>query len=909
LADQLGKRSALSDYYEPLQAPGQMAWVELLQGEPLLILLDELPPYLSQARSRIVGNSDLAKVTTAALANLLAAVSRPELDNVCVVISDLESSYDEGSDLIKSAFKNLENEVGRLATYLEPVKQNSTEVYDILRQKLFAEMPAQDEIEAVGEAYATAVEEAKQMDVTDASPRQYARKVEDAFPFHFSMRDLYARFKENQGFQETRDLIKLMRAVVRHLWESGRAEEISLVHPYDLDLNHSETFSKVSKINAKLENAVSSDVASGGTAVAETIDDNRGGRDAEDLATLLLVASLPEALGGQKGLGKADLFSYLCRPGRDISKIEKEVFDPFYTRAIYLHGDSQGKLLFKDVKNVVAQVRDAAKSYNKEARLLELRSFLAERFAPHVGDVYQRVQVLPPVDEIEDEKDKVTLVLDEPTRGGGLSPDLERFYKQATNQNRLLFLTGQRGGLESLLEESAKLKGIKKVIEEMRAENMRETDPQFVSAQEIAERTRFNLLSAARETFTTLLFPYGDLRRADFHMNFDGNTYDGEEQIRQTLKQNRKFTTDVESETFQKKCEKRLFTRKEMDWKEVKRKAATQTRWPFHDPGALDYLKDRLVREGKWREAADGYVKKGPFAKEKTTVRVSEKRRRPDGTVQLSLTPVHGTTIYYEVRAEATPSSALVEAPDEFETSEMRVSFICVDESGAEDAHETGDAVTWENDIEIRNRQQPTGGGKVEVELEAAPDAQIKYTTDGSNPKLSGGIYDGTPFEVNPSETRFVMAVAESKGISSGQKKIRVREQGIQINPEAPLLWKTRHQMGTTKETYDFLDRVERFGAEVQGLTLGLTQNGEWAEVSFHPEMRFSKEKAEESLRHLRTFFDGGEAEITVQGILFEAGRDFNAWVKEEGKDISDLSASEIVQPEEKGADGTSLFD
>jgi predicted AAA+ superfamily ATPase len=47
LADQLGKRSALSDYYEPLQAPGQMAWVELLQGEPLLILLDELPPYLN----------------------------------------------------------------------------------------------------------------------------------------------------------------------------------------------------------------------------------------------------------------------------------------------------------------------------------------------------------------------------------------------------------------------------------------------------------------------------------------------------------------------------------------------------------------------------------------------------------------------------------------------------------------------------------------------------------------------------------------------------------------------------------------------------------------------------------------------------------------------------------------------
>ncbi|MGH8018245.1 MAG: DUF499 domain-containing protein [Opitutaceae bacterium] len=42
IAEQLGKRDLFRDYYSPLQAPGQTAWVNLLKGEPTLILLDEL---------------------------------------------------------------------------------------------------------------------------------------------------------------------------------------------------------------------------------------------------------------------------------------------------------------------------------------------------------------------------------------------------------------------------------------------------------------------------------------------------------------------------------------------------------------------------------------------------------------------------------------------------------------------------------------------------------------------------------------------------------------------------------------------------------------------------------------------------------------------------------------------------
>ena len=62
LAEQLNKKEVFKDHYAPLKAPGVTAWIELLQGEPTLIFLDELPPYLENARTIEIGSSDLSIV-------------------------------------------------------------------------------------------------------------------------------------------------------------------------------------------------------------------------------------------------------------------------------------------------------------------------------------------------------------------------------------------------------------------------------------------------------------------------------------------------------------------------------------------------------------------------------------------------------------------------------------------------------------------------------------------------------------------------------------------------------------------------------------------------------------------------------------------------------------------------------
>ena len=247
----------------------------------MLILLDELPPYLEYARSQQIGNSDLSQVTTTALANLLVAVSKEELSNVCIVISDLRATYESGSEQINRALENLKNEVGRSALVLEPVGLNTDDIYHILRKRLFEELPAEQEVWEVARAYAQAVREAKQIDITKASPERFAEQIKNSYPFHFAIRDLYARFRENPGFQQTRGLIRLMRVMVARLFseDGGGADGSYLIYAYDLDLNDQETLAEITQINPTLDNAISHDIASAGQAIAEIMDSNLGGTD------------------------------------------------------------------------------------------------------------------------------------------------------------------------------------------------------------------------------------------------------------------------------------------------------------------------------------------------------------------------------------------------------------------------------------------------------------------------------------------------------------------------------------------------------------------------------------------------------------------------------------------------------
>src|SRR5699024_2121237 len=412
IAEQLGKKDVFNDYYSPLMAPGQTAWINLLKSDkPTLILLDELPPYLQNAKSITVGAGNLADVTTTALSNLFNAVGKAELHNVCIVVSDLQATYESGSQLLQQSFKELENEIGRSAINIEPVGANTDDLYNILRTRLFEEVGTDEDVFEIIEGYKKNINEARQMRYTSFTADEIARGIQISYPFHPSMRDLFARFKEKPGFQQTRCYIRLTRLMVKDLFTGDlRAKNKYLVNAYDMDLNNGELITTVKGIKESISNGVSHDIADDGNSVAENMDSSRGNTDIQDLSKLILVSSLGNVSNAIIGLSMQELIGYMVEPGRDITGL-KQGLEEYSTKAWYLYKDKANRLYFKNIKNVNAELIDAINTYSYDFGKQAIKSFLVEKFTPKQKDCYQVVNVFPSISDIELERDKVTLIL------------------------------------------------------------------------------------------------------------------------------------------------------------------------------------------------------------------------------------------------------------------------------------------------------------------------------------------------------------------------------------------------------------------------------------------------------------------------------------------------------------------
>ena len=200
IARQLGKQEAFAPYYSPLQAPGRTAWTNLLKGPPTLILLDELPPYLDNAKSIAVGSSDLCEGHRHRAHAISSRRSpRSELGNVCIVLTDLVGTYAEASAQIATVLQQLQDEAQRHSMNLTPVQINTDEFYHILRKRLFKSLPKEP-----GRGRGRAgLRRSRPRSQADGHHGAIARAVCPARPIQLPLppgiKDLYARFRENQG--------------------------------------------------------------------------------------------------------------------------------------------------------------------------------------------------------------------------------------------------------------------------------------------------------------------------------------------------------------------------------------------------------------------------------------------------------------------------------------------------------------------------------------------------------------------------------------------------------------------------------------------------------------------------------------------------------------------------------------
>jgi len=182
-------------------------------------------------------------------------------------------------------------------------------------------------------------------------------------------------------------------------------------------------------------------------------------------------------------------------------------------------------------------------------------------------------------------------------------------------------------------------------------------------------------------------------------------------------------------------------------------------------------------------------------------------------------------------------------------------------------------------------------GDQWTVEFKAVPNpAEIRYTTDGSDPASLGAIYD-SPFQI-PTGCRFVQAIAIKEGIQSSIERIdmeQYRQKKVVIEPLKSLTWKTQAQ-GTmsAKAAFDFIERLIKYEGVAHGIIIDVFANDDSASVSYSAEAtaRFSGEQIKKILEKLQAVMEGSQVSLSVEQVKFEKGQQLIDWLAEIGRQV-----------------------
>ena len=747
----------------------------------------------------------------------------------------------------------------------------------------------------MAQAYAQAYRTAVQQGVMPGSYERWAQEIPESYPFHPGLHDLFARFRENPGFQQTREMLRLCRRMVADLWETKQAERATLVHPHALDFADQDVAGTLERINPALNNARGRDVANvQHNAVAEALSRELLNEIPTDAAKLLYLSSLAVGPNALQGLTPEEIAAYLCAPHRDVSSANVGLLTRLEEASWYLHRRTDGRWHYRNVKNVASAIRDRAEVMNDDARRKEVESYLRKTFDPagstlqRVGDqrhAYQKLLVFPTIEDIREAlgPNEVVLVLSQPSHAG-LNPDLETFWANETWRNRLMFLCGSETFTE-VSRAAAYMKAAQDQVAEFEAQRYTDGQPEMQQARASLDRHSTAFRSALRETFTQLHFPdvsSGRLEVASLRLDFLGNEFVGQLAILDTLKDQRKFRADVDSDGLRGEFEHFVFTAQEASWRDLLETAARRPDWYFLPPGGHETMKTAAIRKDVWREEGGGYLRRGPFPKEKTSVVVTRLGRNDStGRVTFQVSARHGDRVHYEEGG----SPATINSPriqnGRLETTALKVSFLALDSTGE---HEIGDPRAETNPITLRYDYAYRDSAR-RVALKATPKGTIRYTLDGSNPR-NGGVCDTG--EVVAQEGRDVLlAIAEAEGIWSEQLRVDVPKAGAgadggeTFKPDLhrPAEWRRRLSTSDRGRAFKILECLKRHRGTTAGadVTVSLqSRSDEYIVMTFGPNVTRSAEELEQIAVDLvgQLTGNGGTADVSllIASTRFDSG-------------------------------------
>ena len=836
IAKQLKKSEAFREFWTSgPKAPDEEDWLKLLEGErPVLILLDEMPPYFHYLATQSVGRGTVADIATRAFANLLTAAGKKS--NVCVVVSDLAAAYETGGGLVNQALKDARSELGRQERTITPVDLAANEIYDILRKQLFTKMPDAAEIADIASAYGQKLEEAAKAKTAHRGAEAIADEVAATYPFHPRLKNVVALFKENEHFKQTRGVIELVSRLLRSVWERTD-NDVFLIGPQHFDLSIAEVREKITEISG-MRDVIATDLWDGQfSSHAQVIDLDSGKDTAAQVGTLLLTASLSTAHNAVKGLTAEEVVECLVTPLREPSEF-LAALEKLDDLAWYLHRRDENRLYFDTQENLTKLLQNLANDAPENQIEELIRHRLSAMFKPTRRTVYQEVLPLPQLEKLAAQvrKGRVLAIVSPDAK---IPPEeIRRFFEDLSQKNNLCVLTGDKTQMASVESAARQLYATQKAdarIPQGHAQRGELEDKQATYEQ--------SFIATVSGLFDKVLFPIqrrgkeAELAQKPLNMTRDTTKpFDGEEQIEKTLVSDPlKLYVEVEAEfdAIRDKSEDLLWleNQDETPWAEAAARYAEQAGMPWLPPRGLDDLKAIACNQGLWEDIGNGYISKRPKKKRTAAQIVEESGPDDTGRVRLRVNTMHAgpaPRIHYAENGPVDDSSArLTENP--FTTKALQVAFLVIDRS---DQYETGEPEVWKNRLVLRNKLHEDGDRR-RVELFVAPEGEIRYTLDASEPR-DGKLYTG-PIAIDDDDV-LVRAFASAGDLETkAEFNFAAKgDDGIQIDDIRPawLVSRSGHKLDSRTSTFEGLKEAKDKGVSFEKVTLTIGQGAQIASVT-----------------------------------------------------------------------------
>jgi len=890
------------------RAPSEEEWRDLLRDRAVLILLDEMAFYLVHAAAQGPKEEGARAATLAGLAltNLFGAVrDYKECRRSVIVIADLQKDWEQGAeqlarimrsnDTLGGTLQSVNNEMSKGAQTIAPVDNTKDELYAILRKRLFKDVDASDkEIEAVADAFRAEINNARS--IIERPTMAIREEILVSYPFHFSTKHLIASFNDNPGFQKTRDVIRLMATIVRGLWEKGE-HEVSrhyLLSLESADFNDSTVSSRFIEIKKSLQDALQTDIANSGTSHAETLDQETDGL-ATRCARWIYAASLSEIR--PLGLTEAELAEYALAPGRSILGMH-DALKRLYDTCWYIEQTQSGRYYFHRHKNLNAQVNSYVNACTPMDRDAQIEAKLSEMFTPHDKRCYQKVAVLPPLDKVQLERDRTTLVICKP------DTDIQKFFSAEKYRNRVAFLTAvEQTGIFNVNKKAERLWAIHQVVDDLTAE-----DAQYRKARATLTEYQTELFLAIKGVFNKLYYPLIDEEgetalisaplldgyvdeKTGHHVKYrNEDASKGEFVVEATLRDANKFQVFSPGPNEDKvKAYQPLRNRIETflfpgtgrtTWEQIKEGAAVRGHMLWTEPGTFERLREALITAGEWREEA-GQIQKPPF-EEMTGVVIEYARDKETGVITTTdIKLVHADKL--QVREDGGEWRLAGENEPVVSTA-MVLEFKALDSSGR---NKEGGPFRIENTIDLRYDFVPStrpGWQMLKIKV-VPPSCRLLYTTSGADPANNGKPYQEPGIEAE--EGGKVRLYAERANVQKEEtipvpKPKKDGDGGtVQIDPDKPAVVNGHaFKLVTRSDTYRFLTNLPAAAdlrmaqARVIHATANNTVTLTWDRKAVLKPARIVS--AFEFLD--KEIPEGGEWSLRFDQLHFAAGKDLLEW-------------------------------